>query len=348
MKINSFDLDLSSARTHQKSYTEETTRQFSFANIMDTLPASRAGAQIQDPLIQQKEGAVFGSWVRFSIFQGQEVVSPTDQFRNELENMRQIMSAFMKALEEMTVNGCGCRLAQVHEIYVMPMSQQFTAWEFTETSATHYEESEHTQVSAGGTVKTADNKEIDFSFDLSMERSFLRDEYFTQTQTGYALVDPIVIQSDMAAPTLSGSRFSFDLDLDGKTEDLPLPNPGTGFLSLDLNGDGQINDGSELFGPSTNDGFGELAAYDLDNNDWIDENDPVFDRLTLWEQGESGGLELTRIKDAGIGAIYLSGIASPFDLRSDDNDLLARVSTTSIALTEAGEVLPVQEMDYKV
>ena len=348
MKINSFDLDLSSTRTHQKSYSEEVTRGFSFADIMDTLPASRPGARIQDQLTQQKQEAVSSTWVKSVIFQGQEVLSPTDQFRNELEKMRQIMDALMKALEEMTVNGCGCRLGRVSEIYAIPMSQQFSAWEFTETRSMYYEESEQTRVSAGGTVKTADNREIDFSFDLAMERSFFREEYLTQTQTGYALVDPIVIQSDMAAPTLSGSRFSFDLDLDGKTEDLPLPSPGTGFLSLDLNGDGKINDGSELFGPSTGDGFGELAAYDLDQNDWIDENDPVYDRLTLWEQGEAGGLELTRIKDAGIGAIYLSGIASPFDLTTEDNDLLARVTKTSIALTEAGEVLPVQEMDYKV
>ena len=59
-------------------------------------------------------------------------------------------------------------------------------------------------------------------------------------------------------------------------------------------------------------------------------------------------MQLTRIKDAGIGAIYLKGVESPFDLRSEDNDLLARVTKTSVALTEDGEALPVQEMDYKV
>ncbi len=352
MKISAYDLDLKSTRDYTASFSQKITREFSFADIMDG--GKRAAGAVfenqtaisQGPMVSTRR--VSGTWVEYVTYQGRDALSPTDDFRLELEKMRRIMEDVMARLEQVTSRGCRCRLSRIDHVYVRSIPQRLTAWEFSETRTASYQESEQTRVSAGGTVKTADNREIDFSLDMTMARSFVREEYFTRTETGYALVDPLIIHSGMAAPRLAGSRFAFDLDLDGETEDLPLPEPGTGFLSLDLNGDGKINDGKELFGPATGDGFGELAAHDLDQNDWIDENDPVFDQLTLWEQAESGGMVLTRIRDAGIGAIYLAGIASPFDLTSANNDLLARVSKTSIALTEAGEVLPVQEMDYTV
>jgi hypothetical protein len=47
--------------------------------------------------------------------------------------------------------------------------------------------------------------------------------------------------------------------------------------------DGRVNDGRELFGPITGDGFAELAAYDDDGNNWIDENDGIYDNLSIVE-----------------------------------------------------------------
>jgi len=354
LKISAYDLDLTATRAYNASFSREITREFSFADIMDGGRAamSQSGegtvSENQTTIIQGRMASarrVSRTWLESVTYQGQDALSPTDDFCFELEKMRRIMGDIM---EQMTTRGCRCSLNRFTDIYAVSMPRRLTVQKFTETRTSTYREFEQARVSAGGTVKTADNKEIDFSIDMTMSRSFVREEYFSRTETGYALMDPLIINSDISAPRLAGSRFAFDLDLDGETENLPLPEPGTGFLSLDLNGDGEINDGRELFGPTTGDGFGELAAYDLDHNDWIDENDPVFDRLTLWEQADAAGMELTRIRDAGIGAIYLGGVASPFDLTSEDNDLLARVSKTSIALTEAGEVLPVQEMKYKV
>lgn len=42
-------------------------------------------------------------------------------------------------------------------------------------------------------------------------------------------------------------------------------------LSLDQNGNGEIDNGTELFGTKSGDGFADLARYDLDYNGWIDE-----------------------------------------------------------------------------
>lgn len=44
-------------------------------------------------------------------------------------------------------------------------------------------------------------------------------------------------------------------------------------------------------------------------------------------------------------AIYLAGILSQFDVTTPDNELMGRVTRTSVALTEAGELFVVQEMD---
>ncbi len=69
------------------------------------------------------------------------------------------------------------------------------------------------------------------------------------------------------------------------------------FLTLDLNGNGMIDDGTELFGDSTklNDGtlakhgYLALAQYDSDGNGLIDKNDPVFSKLRLWFDGDGNG-----------------------------------------------------------
>ena len=61
------------------------------------------------------------------------------------------------------------------------------------------------------------------------------------------------------------------------------------FLALDLNGDGRINNGSELFGALSGNGFADLAQYDSDANGWIDENDEIFQRLKVWSGADDGG-----------------------------------------------------------
>ena len=59
-------------------------------------------------------------------------------------------------------------------------------------------------------------------------------------------------------------------------------------------------------------------------------------------------MQLTRLKDAGIGAIYLASVSSPFDLKDEDNRLQARLKRSGIALNEDGSVSSIQEMDWTV
>lgn len=49
---------------------------------------------------------------------------------------------------------------------------------------------------------------------------------------------------------MTSQRFKFDLNADGQNEDINFATNGSGYLALDRNGDGRINNGSELFGAS--------------------------------------------------------------------------------------------------
>ena len=132
-------------------------------------------------------------------------------------------------------------------------------------------------------MKTADGKTIDISVQLNMSRTFYSHESIS-IRAGDALapIDPLVINFDGPAAALTERNFQFDLDCDGEMNQISFVGSGSGFLCLDLNEDGRINDGSELFGPRTGNGFAELAAYDEDGNGWIDEADSIYERLRIW------------------------------------------------------------------
>jgi len=144
-----------------------------------------------------------------------------------------------------------------------------------------------------------------------MQREF---ESFTSSIGPAHKADPLVVNFGGAPARLTGAKISFDLNSDGAPENVSFVARGSGFLALDSNGDGKVNDGRELFGPQTGNGFGELAAYDSDNNGWIDQRDPVFAKLRIWTVN---GLE--SLSDKGIGAISTSSAMTPFALKDAAN-----------------------------
>jgi hypothetical protein len=123
---------------------------------------------------------------------------------------------------------------------------------------------------------------------------------------------------------------------------------GSGFLALDKHGNGKIDDGSELFGAQTGDGFKELAAYDDDGNGFIDEADSIFNELRVWIRPTDNQSDLLSLKQANVGAIHLGSIATPFDIRDSNNELLGKVRSTSFFLTEQGQTKSVQQIDLKI
>lgn len=218
-----------------------------------------------------------------------------------------------------------------------------------ERHETRYE-AEQSSFQAQGLVKTADGREIAFNLQLSMSREHL-EQSDVSVRLGDAAPqakDPLVINFNGSAAQLTAARFSFDLDADGNTEQISFVAPGSGFLALDRNQDGQINNGSELFGPASGDGFSELAAYDQDGNHWIDESDAVFTQLGIWSKDAQGNDQLATLKAAGVGALYLGSTSTEFSLKDASNQPAGQVRSSGIYLNEDGSAGSLQQIDLAV
>lgn len=228
-------------------------------------------------------------------------------------------------------------------------SQASPGWgaEFEHRETLH--EAESTHFSAQGVVRTADGQEIRFSLQLSMQRTY-HEESSTTIRLGNAVqaTDPLVINFEGNAAQLMSGRFSFDLNADGQPEQLAQLASGSGFLALDRNDNGRIDNGSELFGPTQGNGYEELAAHDQDGNGWIDENDAIFTQLRLWTPQADGGGPLMSLRDAGIGALSLQAAATPFALKDSDNQSLGAIRASSVYLRENGGVGSMQQIDLVV
>lgn len=211
-----------------------------------------------------------------------------------------------------------------------------------------YAERQELTFSAEGVVRTRDGREIAFTLDLAVSREFASYSRLDLLAGDAVRKDPLVINFDGLTTELTDTLFQFDLDADGSLDGLRFVRPGAGFLAFDRNGDGQVNDGRELFGPQTGDGLRELAAYDSDGNGWIDEGDPVYAQLGVWTKGAGGTDILTPLAAAKVGAVSLSAVGTRFDLKDQANTLQAETSRLGIWLTEDGEARTLQQLDLMV
>lgn len=207
-----------------------------------------------------------------------------------------------------------------------------------------YFESETTEFSTQGKVVTADGREIEFGIDVSMSRSFAA-EYSENIKTGLKYIDPLVINLDSNPTSVEDMKFEFDLDTDGKMENISMLGASSAFLAMDINGNGEIDDGSELFGTKSGDGFKDLSAYDSDGNGWIDEADEVFDKLRLWQVNADGTKSLYTLKDKDIGALFLGNVNSQFSLNNDNNDTNAVIRKSGFYLHEDGRAGTMAHVD---
>lgn len=210
-----------------------------------------------------------------------------------------------------------------------------------------YQESEKMTFSTNGIVKTQDGRSIDFTFELNMSREFAS-EANINIKAGDATIDPLVINYSGKNLKLTDNKISFDINVDSTKENISFTSEGSGFLALDLNNDGVINDGKELFGPTTGNGFKELKKYDVDNNNWIDENDSIFKKLTIWTKDENGDDKLFALGQVGIGAVYVGNIATEYSIKNDENTTLGKIRYSGIFLKENGNVGTVQHLDLSV
>lgn len=221
-------------------------------------------------------------------------------------------------------------------------------WGIVYESRESYQEHESMSFAAKGTIKTSDGRTISLELSLNVSRSFAYSSNISFRAGDAVMVDPLVINFEASSAGLTNEKFYFDLDADGKNEQISFLSQGSGFIALDINNDGIINDGSELFGTRTGDGFKELSAFDEDNNGWIDENDPIYERLRIWTKDDKGNDQLLVLGQKGVGAIYLGNVAADFSLKNSDNITNGQIKRTGIYLKENGTAGTIQHIDIAI
>lgn len=204
-----------------------------------------------------------------------------------------------------------------------------------------YREYEETRLGISGTFSTADGRSFAFTFDYQMQREYTRTTDVSIRAGDALMKDPLVL--DLAGPggLLSGTR-DFDLDGVGPLDRLRHLTPGSYYLGADLDGDGRIGDGSELFGTRSGDGFADLVNHDQDGNGFIDAADPLFAQLRLWNGMDVQPLLLAAFQVAAIG---VQGTAAPFSYKDADNRLLGENRKLGLYLTDEGRVGAVKQID---
>jgi len=211
---------------------------------------------------------------------------------------------------------------------------------------THYTK-EGVAFTAAGTVATADGKTIAFNASLEMSRETY-EEVNVSLKAGDALKDPLLIDLAGNGTGFTDAKFVFDIDADGDNELLYTPRSGTGILAYDKNGNGIIDNGSELFGPQTGNGFDELALLDEDDNGWIDEGDSAFNRLRIWEKNGDGTDSVSSLLDRGVGALYTGSAKTDWSMTTAGNELAGVLRESGVYLKENGGAGILQEVDLVV
>lgn len=372
MKINQSTVAMSSERQAMQAYVSQT--KVTAAGVIGRgtqAEEQEAGATLE--LSEQSRSLQFNAESRFSVSgegqYGSEIREPEEDFK--IKMLRRLMES-LRAMQE----GRRPDYSKLERLEQKKISMQFNAvqtsfsaigqtvsvagaggsvvsvgaggWKEQVTMSTVFTDREVTRFSTMGSVRTADGRTIDFGLNLEMSREFTQATSMEYTRKVFC-VDPLVINLEGSPASFTDQTFFFDLDGDGKEEKLSQLSSGSGLLALDKNGDGIINDGSELFGTKSGDGFKDLAAYDEDGNGWIDENDSVFRHLKIWTKDEHGNDRLISASEAGVGAIYLGKAGTEFSLnKQENNQKQGIIRSTGIYLKENGEAGTLQHVDFVV
>jgi T1SS-143 domain-containing protein len=103
---------------------------------------------------------------------------------------------------------------------------------------------------------------------------------------------------------------SFDIDEDGVADRTAWVGADDAILVLDKNGDGVINDHSEMFGNDEIGGFEMLADYDSNHDGLINAQDAAWDELKLWQDKNGDAVstadELFSLDEKGFENISLT------------------------------------------
>jgi hypothetical protein len=146
------------------------------------------------------------------------------------------------------------------------------------------------------------------------------------------------------------SGVKFDLFAEGGAINTGWVSSGDGLLVLDRNHDGQINDGSELFGSATKlangqtapDGYTALRELDGNSDGVIDSKDAAYNDLKVWVDGNSDGVtetgELKSLASLNIASINANAQVGSATDNGNILGLTSTYQTTDGATHDAADV----------
>jgi Ca2+-binding RTX toxin-like protein len=163
---------------------------------------------------------------------------------------------------------------------------------------------------------------------------------------GASHVSPLVFDLNKdgihLTPYTNGTYF--DIDNDGFIERVGWLSSEDGQLALDLNGNGVIDDITELFGDDLISAFSKLSLFDSNVDKVIDQDDEDFEQLLIWQDKNSNGFsepgELKTLKEMKIKSISLS--TKPDDRVIEGN----KITETTRFTFENGETSEVADVHY--
>ncbi len=188
-----------------------------------------------------------------------------------------------------------------------------------------------------------------YEFELKFKKQSITSERvgISLEELGIKEADPLVL--DLAGDGLNLSKAGegavFDIDADGKLDRTGWVQGDDALLVLDRNGNGTIDDGTELFGDQngSQNGFIELAKHDNNKDGVINRLDPVFKALKLYQDLNGNGkiekTELIGLEKMGIKSLNLNFMQANQDLNGNSLILNGSFERTDGSKGQLADVL---------
>lgn len=319
MKVDNFNISMASESSFELRYSNSSTTQLHYANgsgeVAQGISASTSSLDISYSQFSVTESSRMA-------YDYEENMSDKDRVNKKIiEKLLELFYGKEQKIESLPPSKRDEALKCDNNPYLQNSSQNSSRGSLIgivfESSEEYYQK-QSVEFSSSLELKSGNEVyKLDLSISFSKE---LYESHSTRLVIGdERVLDPLVINYDSDTnpfENLSSLKFEFDLDSNGESDLIPLLKEGSGFLALDKNGNGKIDNGSELFGTKSGDGFKDLAKYDGDKNGWIDESDEVFNKLKIWQKDDSGKDNLISLVDLNVGAIYLGDVDSGYKYQS--------------------------------
>ena len=186
--------------------------------------------------------------------------------------------------------------------------------------------------------------------DVNADGNTVKETKGNSETTGY--FTPLILDLDGdGVETLNIEEGAqFDLLNNGSQQNVGWAGADDGLLVRDINNDGQINNGSELFGAATElgaggtaaDGFQALGQFDDNGDNVIDRSDAIFSELKVWQDSNSDGLtqkgELKSLAEHGFSSLNLNAQATDIDSNGNTIGLQSTATKDDQSTAELSDV----------